>query len=129
MKYQAIETEDAPGAIGPYSQAVVAEPWVLVSGQIGLVPETGELVGTEFSAQARQALKNLTAILTAAGCELGDVVSVDVFVTDMERFADFNRIYAEFFGDHKPARAVIGVWALPKAASVELRCMAKRPGS
>lgn len=123
---QAIITNEAPAAIGPYSQAILSEPFLFVSGQIGLNPQTGEMAGPDFESQASQALKNMKTILNAGGCRLQNVLSVDVFLTDMDVFADFNRIYEAFFPDHRPARAVVAVTGLPKGALVELKCIAKK---
>jgi 2-iminobutanoate/2-iminopropanoate deaminase len=97
-----------------------------VSGQIGLNPAGGELVGDDFSEQARQALANLTSILFAAGYGIADVVSVDVFLTDMGRFSAFNAVYETVFSEHKPARAAVEVSALPRGAKVEIKCVACR---
>lgn len=124
--FSAIQTNEAPAAIGPYSQAVAASDWIFVSGQIGLDPASGELKGPGLDSQARQALENLKAILKAANCELNQVVAVDVFLTDMNDFAVFNAIYEAFFGSHQPARAVVAVSALPKNAVVEIKCIAMR---
>lgn len=124
MSCQVIQTERAPAAIGPYSQAIKVEKWLFVSGQIGLHPETGDLVSEELTGQARQALENMKQVLVAAGCRMTDVVTVDVYLTDMSQFAAFNAIYQEYFADHRPARAVVEVKGLPKAAKVELKCMA-----
>ncbi len=124
---QTIATDRAPAAIGPYSQAVVAEPFFFVSGQLGMLPESGEMAGSDFDSQANQALKNMQQILEAGGCRLDDVLSVDVFLTDMEAFADFNRIYASYFSNHRPARAVVAVAGLPKNALVEIKCVARIP--
>ncbi len=126
MASKAIQTDKAPAAIGPYSQAVVAGPLLFVSGQLGMKPETGELVAPDLSSQARQALQNLKNIVAAGGLELTDVVAVDVFLTDMGNFADFNTIYQEYFSEHRPARAVVAVAALPKGACVEIKCIAYR---
>ncbi|NLI83299.1 MAG: RidA family protein [Deltaproteobacteria bacterium] len=126
MPLHVIKTDKAPAAIGPYSQAILSGPWLFVSGQIPLAPGETQLVDVDFSAQARQALKNLKEIVEAAGYDLGDVVSVDVFLTDMTRFSLFNEIYGQFFGDHKPARAVVEVKALPREAQVEVKCIACR---
>jgi 2-iminobutanoate/2-iminopropanoate deaminase len=126
MGIEAIQTDRAPAAIGPYSQAIKAGAWLFVSGQLGMKPQTGDLVSQEFGDQARQALDNLSAILQAAGYELGDVVSVDVFVTDITQFASFNSIYEQYFSRHKPARAVVEVKGLPRGAKVELKCVACR---
>ncbi len=121
---RSIQTDKAPAAIGPYSQAVKAEGWLYVSGQIPLVPETGEMVDGPFDVQVRRVLENVKAILHAAGYELGDVVAVDVFLTDLGRFAEFNEIYEAFFQGHKPARAVVEVSALPRGALLEMKCAA-----
>lgn len=121
-----IQTQAAPSAIGPYSQGIVAGNLVFVSGQLGLDPTTGELKAQDLTAQARQALANLEAVLSEAGCALTQVASVDVFLTDMNDFAAFNAIYEAFFGSHKPARAVVAVRALPKNAIIEIKCIAYR---
>ena len=126
MECKVIQTNNAPSAIGPYSQGIAAPPWLFVSGQIGLNPETGELVGPDLASQARQALENLRQIVLAAGCDLNCVTAVDVFVTDMGDFAKFNAIYTEYFSAHRPARAVVEVSALPKGAKVEIKCIAYR---
>ncbi len=128
MTRKTIQTTSAPAAIGPYSQGVSAGGWLFVSGQLGLDPATGKLAGSEFAEQARQALKNLGAILVAGGSGFDQVLSVDVYVTDMEKFAEFNNIYSEYFGDHKPARAVVEVSRLPKDALVEIKCVAECGG-
>lgn len=124
MTLKAIQTDQAPAAIGPYSQAISAPPLLFVSGQLGMDPATGELVGDDLSSQAQQALKNLREILRAAGGDLGDVTAVDVFLTDMGKFAEFNGIYQTCFSDHRPARAVVEVSGLPKGAVVEIKCVA-----
>ncbi len=124
MALDAIETNKAPAAIGPYSQAIKAGRWLFVSGQIPLKPETGEMAGDDFDVQARQALSNLGGILEAAGYGLTDVAAVDVFITDMGQFAAFNQIYDQFFSGHKPARAVVEVKGLPRGALVEVKCVA-----
>jgi len=124
MKRSTVKTDKAPAAIGPYSQAVVAPPFVFVSGQLGMDPATGDLVGDDLESQASQALENLRQILTAAGSGLEQVTAVEVFLTDMGRFADFNAIYAKYFSARPPARAVIEVSALPKGACVEIKCTA-----
>jgi len=121
---QPIQTDAAPAAIGPYVQGRKGNGMVFVSGQLGLDPDTGEFAGDDFTAQARQALANLKAILSAAGCTLTDVAAVDVFLADMNDFVPFNRIYQDFFGDHKPARAVVAVKTLPKNGLVEVKCIA-----
>ena len=124
--FSIIQTQAAPAAIGPYSQGIVAGGLLFVSGQLGLDPQTGDLKGQDLNAQARQALANLEAILMAADCGLSQVAAVDVYLTDMNDFSAFNAIYEEFFGSHKPARAVVAVKALPKNAIIEIKCMAWR---
>jgi 2-iminobutanoate/2-iminopropanoate deaminase len=121
-----VQTSHAPAAIGPYSQAIVSEPFVFVSGQLGLIPDTGDLAGPDITAQATQALENLRQILLAAGSDLNHVVSVEVYLTDMGNFSVFNGIYQQVFSDHRPARAVVEVSALPKGGCVEIKCVAVR---
>jgi 2-iminobutanoate/2-iminopropanoate deaminase len=123
MAIQPIETPLAPAAIGPYSQGISAGEWHFVSGQLGMDPETGKLVSEDVAGQAQQALENLKQIVEAAGCSLNQVVAVDVFLTDMGTFLEFNGIYEAFFAGHKPARAVIEVSALPKGGCVEIKCI------
>lgn len=126
MSCHVIQTSRAPAAIGPYSQAIKVDSWLYVSGQIGLQPDTGELVSGDFAAQSKQALENLRHIVLAAEYSLNDVVAVDVFITDISQFALFNGIYQQFFAEHKPARAVVEVKGLPKGALVEIKCIAYR---
>jgi 2-iminobutanoate/2-iminopropanoate deaminase len=126
MTCKVIQTDRAPKAVGPYSQGIAAPPLLFVSGQLGMQPDTGELVSAEFAPQARQALENLLQIVKAAEYDLKDIVAVDVFVTDMNQFAAFNDIYAEYFSAHRPARAVVEVCRLPKDAVVEIKCVACR---
>ena len=124
MTLRTVHTEKAPAAIGPYSQAVIAPPFVFVSGQLGMDPSTGNLVGDDLASQARQALENVKQILVASGSSLEQTTAVEVFLTDMGKFLDFNAIYAEYFSTHKPARAAIEVSALPKGGCVEIKCTA-----
>jgi 2-iminobutanoate/2-iminopropanoate deaminase len=124
MECTVIQTDQAPSAIGPYSQGIAVGSWVFVSGQLGIRPQTGKLVSADFATQARQALENLRQIVLAAGCNLNCVTAVDVFVTDMGNFAEFNGIYSEYFSEHRPARAVVEVSALPKGAKIEIKCVA-----
>lgn len=125
MAVSMIHTVHAPAAIGPYSQAVLTGGLLLTSGQLGLDPETGTLPeGVE--AQAAQALKNIGAILAEAGYERTDVVKTTIFIRNMGDFAAVNRIYAGFFGDHKPARSCVEVSALPKGGLVEIEATAAR---
>ena len=123
MSLKSIQTDKAPAAIGPYSQGIAAGPFRFVSGQIPLDPATGKLVGDDFSAQVRQVLQNLQQIVEAGGGRLQQVAAVDVFLTDMGKFAEFNEIYKQFFSEHRPARAVVEVSALPLGAQVEVKCI------
>lgn len=118
-----VHTDKAPAAVGPYSQATKANGMVFVSGQLGILPDQGKLA-TGFLAQAEQALENLKAILEASGSGLDKVLAVEVFLDDMAAFKDFNEIYAQYFSDHKPARAAIEVGGLPLGGLVELKCTA-----
>lgn len=121
-----IHTDEAAAAVGPYSQATDTGSMVFVSGQLGLSPETGELADG-FTDQTKQALVNMKAIIEAAGLTTADVAICEVFVTDMGNFPEFNDLYAAFFGDHKPARAVVEVSGLPKGGLVEIKCTVVRP--
>ena len=129
MTSKVIQTDLAPKAIGPYSQGIAAPPLLFVSGQLGMQPETGELADGDFASQARQALENLLQIVKAAEYDIKDIVAVDVFVTDLNQFAAFNAIYAEYFSAHRPARAVVEVSRLPKDAVIEIKCVACRTGA
>ena len=115
-----IATDQAPGAIGPYSQGVLAGQTLYVSGQLGIDPATGKLVAGGVSAQARQALNNVMAILLAANMSLRDAVQVQVFLTDITDFAAVNEVYKEFFAEPYPARAAFAVGALPAGGLVEV---------
>jgi reactive intermediate/imine deaminase len=119
-KRQIITTAAAPAAIGPYSQAVKVGSTVYLSGQIPLDPATGQLVGEEFAAQARRVFENLSAVATAAGGSLADVVRLTVYLIDLGRFAEVNEIMARYFKAPYPARAAIGVAALPRGSSIEI---------
>lgn len=119
-----ISTENAPGAIGPYSQAIKAGGMVYCSGQIPIDPETGEFVSHDVSEQTEQVLKNLSAVLEAAGTGLGNVVKTTVFLSDMSDFAAMNEIYGRFFDQNKPARATVQAARLPRDAKVEIECIA-----
>ncbi len=123
-----VTTEEAPAAVGPYSQAVVTGGLVFVSGQIPLDPRTGSPVGGTFGEQVRRALDNLAAVLRAAGSSCDRVVKVVVYMTDMELFGELNAVYEAFFGDHRPARAVVEVAALPGGMAVEIDAVAEVAG-
>ena len=118
-------SDGAPGAIGPYSQAVEIDGWLFTSGQVGLDPATGALVEGGFEAQALRVFENLRAVLGTAGCTFSDVVKATVYVTDLADFQTLNRIYAEAMGDHKPARSTVQVAALPAGALVEIDLVAR----
>ncbi len=120
-----VRTGEAPEAIGPYSQAVVADGWVFCSGQIPLDPHSGDLVLGDVGAQTEQVLRNLAAVLEAAGTGLDRVVKTTVFLADMGDFAAMNQVYAAHFGDHRPARATVQAAGLPKGVSVEIECTAR----
>ena len=119
-----ITTENAPGAIGPYSQAVKTENMVFCSGQIPIDPQTGEFVSDDVAEQTHQVLKNLSAVLEAAGTDLNNVVKTTVFLADMNDFTAMNEVYAEYFSKNKPARATVQAARLPKDARVEIECIA-----
>lgn len=120
MARQIIRTDKAPAAIGTYSQAVKVEQTVYLSGQIPLVPETMELVEGDMAQQIRRVFDNLRAVCQAAGGDLSDIVKLNVFLTDLGNFPMVNEIMAEYFNEPYPARAAIGVAALPKGAGVEM---------
>jgi len=119
-----IATSDAPQAIGPYSQAVRAGNLLFASGQIPLDPATGAIVEGDFAAHARRVFDNLKAVLAAAGATFANVTRSTVYLTDLGNFATLNAIYADYFGDHKPARSTVGVASLPKGATVEVDVIA-----
>jgi 2-iminobutanoate/2-iminopropanoate deaminase len=119
-----ISTENAPGAIGPYSQAVKTGNLVFCSGQIPIDPATGEFVSADVAEQTEQVLKNLSAVLEAAGSSLGDVVKTTVFLADMGDFTAMNEFYARYFSDNNPARATVQAARLPRDARVEIECIA-----
>ena len=119
-----ISTEDAPGAIGPYSQAIKAGNMIFCSGQIPIDPATGEFVSDDVAEQTEQVLKNLKAVLEAAGATLADVVKTGVFLADMNDFAVMNEVYAKYFDANKPARATVQAARLSRDTRVEIDCIA-----
>jgi 2-iminobutanoate/2-iminopropanoate deaminase len=121
---QTVATEHAPKAIGPYSQAIVADGTVYTAGQVALDPQSGALVGQTVSEQTEQVLKNLAAVLAASGSSLGQVVKTTVFLADMADFAAMNEVYARHFGGHRPARSTVQAAGLPKGARVEIDAIA-----
>ncbi len=125
MEYH--HTDGAPGAIGPYSQAVSIGGWLYLSGQAALDPATGKLVEGGFAAEAVQVMANLKAVLAAAGCGFDDVVKTTIYVTDLGDFPVLNQIYGEAMGDHRPARTTVQAAALPLGAVVEIDMVARLP--
>ncbi len=121
----AIHTDDAPGALGPYSQAISCDGWVFASGQIAIDPATGTLIDGDVPAQTDRVLRNLAAVLDAAGARLQTVVKTTVFLSDMANFAAMNEVYARHFGDHRPARATVAAAGLPKGVDVEIEVVAR----
>jgi 2-iminobutanoate/2-iminopropanoate deaminase len=121
-----VSTNQAPAAIGPYSQAIVTGNLVFTAGQIPLDPATMEVVGSEIVAQTEQVFKNLRAVLEGAGSGLDRVVKATVFLQELGDFAAMNEIYARHFGDHKPARSAVQVAALPKGVMIEVEAVALR---
>ena len=126
MSRQAVATANAPGAVGPYSQAIASGPFVFCSGQLGLDPATGELVEGGVEAQAERALKNLTAVLDAAGMSWSDVVKTTIFLADINDFAAVNAVYVQHMPDPPPARSTFAVGALPKGGRIEIEAIAHR---
>lgn len=124
---EALHTDGAPAAIGPYSQAVRSAGFLFTAGQIGLDPATGELVGPDVESQARRVFRNLQAVLAAAGAGFADVVKSTVYLADMADFATVNAIYAEHFDAPYPARSTVQAAGLPKGARVEIDLVARLP--
>jgi len=119
-----ISTVGAPQAIGPYSQAIQVGEMLYTSGQIALTPE-GEMLDGGIHDQAHQVLKNLGAVLAEAGATYNDVIKTTIFLAEMDDFLAVNTVYAEYFGEHKPARSTVAVKTLPRNAKVEIECIAK----
>ena len=128
MAVEPVPTPSAPPAAGPYSPAVRAGDWLVLAGQVGLDPATGRFVEGGVEAQARQVLANVAAILADCGAGLRDVAKTTIFVTDIAQFATVNAVYAEAFGDHRPARSTVQVASLPGGAEVEIEAWAYVPG-
>ena len=121
---QRIQTENAPAAIGPYSQAIKAGGFVFCSGQVAIDPRTGQFVAGGVAEQTEQVLKNLSAVLEAAGSSLDQVVKTTVFLADMKEFSEMNEVYARFFSEPPPARATVAAAGLPRDARVEIEAVA-----
>lgn len=124
MERNVISTEKAPSAIGPYSQAVKTGGFVFVSGQIPLDPVTGEILSTDVQEQTGQVIRNLEAVLTAAGSSLAQVVKTTVFIKDMNEFSKINQVYSQYFKENPPARSTVEVARLPKDVRVEIEAIA-----
>ena len=125
MTKEVVHTSEAPAAVGPYSQAIKDGGLVFCSGQVALDAASGELMGESVTDQTRRAMDNLTAVLRAAGTDLGAVVKVTAYLTDMNDFPEFNEVYGNYFANDPPARATVGVAGLPKGARVEVECIAR----
>lgn len=125
MKLNVIATDGAPAAIGPYSQAVQAGDLLFCSGQIPLDPATGEVVQGNAAVQTGQVMKNIAAVLSAAGAGFDDVIKTTIFLADMADFTAVNEVYGSFFPNHKPARSTVAVKGLPRAVLVEIEVIAK----
>lgn len=121
---QCTHTDDAPAAIGPYSQAMVHGGLVFTSGQIGLVPSTGEMIQGGIEAEIAQCLNNLRAVLLASGASIASIIKVVIFLKDMNDFGVVNQHYQAFLGEHRPARSTVAVAGLPRGALVEIECVA-----
>jgi 2-iminobutanoate/2-iminopropanoate deaminase len=125
MATSVVATDKAPGAIGPYSQAIKCGNLVYTAGQIPLDPATGKLVEGDIAAQTEQVMKNLQAILEASGSSLGQVVKTTCFLTNLDDFAAFNEVYGRYFSENKPARSTVQAVRLPAGANVEVECVAE----
>jgi len=120
---QAVHTNQAPKAVGAYSQAIQHQGMLYTSGQIGLDPQSGQMVADDVSSQAKQVVANLSAVIEAAGGQLNQIIKVTVFLENMDDFPVVNKIYAAWLGEHRPARSTVAVAALPLAAKVEMDCI------
>lgn len=125
--FEVVRTEGAPEALGPYSQALAVDGWIFCSGQIPLDPATGEVVGEDTAEQTDRVMRNLAAVLEAAGASLARVVKTTVFLADIADFQAMNGVYARHFGAHRPARATVQAGGLPKGVKVEIECVARAP--
>ncbi|MBS5988266.1 RidA family protein [Anaerococcus hydrogenalis] len=120
-----IQTKKAPAAVGAYSQGIVTNGFVYSSGQLPLVPETGELISDDIKKATKQSLENVKAIIEEGGSSVEKIVKVNIFLDDVNDFAAVNEAYAEFFGDHKPARSCVEVGKLPKGGLLEIEAIAE----
>lgn len=124
MKKKYIATEKAPSAIGPYSQGIIAGNIVYTSGQLPIDPESGELLKGDIEKETKQCLENVKAIIEEAEGTLADIVKVNVYVTNMDNFSRINKVYGEYFADHKPARSLVEVSKLPQNGDIEIEAIA-----
>ncbi len=124
MKKRVIQTDQAPAAIGPYSQAIRVGDFLYTSGQIALDPQSGEFLSGEIEQETERTIENISAILIAGGLSLENVIKTTVYLTDLSHFARMNHIYEKYFSGNKPARACVQVAALPKGAKVEIEAIA-----
>ena len=125
MSIKLTHTDKAPAAIGPYSQAAILGNVVFTSGQVPIIPETGELVTDDIKKATKQSLENVKTILENSGSSLEQVAKVNIFISDMNNFAAVNEVYAEYFSTHKPARSCVEVAKLPKDALIEIEAIAE----
>lgn len=126
MSKKIFETKNAPAPIGPYNQAVEANGILFVSGQVAIVPSTGEMITNDIDAEAHQVMKNIEAILTEAGLSFANIVKASIFLSDMALFSKVNEVYSQYFTGEYPARECVAVKTLPKNANVEISVMAAR---
>jgi 2-iminobutanoate/2-iminopropanoate deaminase len=125
MSVQYLHTSEAPEAIGPYSQATAVGGFLFTAGQVALDPKTMQVVAGDVTVQAEQVMKNLTAVITNAGCSWAEVVKTTIFLVDMADFAKVNEVYARHIGNSRPARSTVAVAGLPRGVRVEIECIAK----
>lgn len=124
MTLKVVDTKKAPGAVGPYSQGMATAGMVFTSGQLPIVPETGEIILDDINQATRQSLENVKAVLDEAGTGLDKVVKVTIYIKDMNDFPEVNKVYEEYFSSHKPARSCVEVARLPKDGRVEIEAIA-----
>ncbi|WP_236909288.1 RidA family protein [Clostridium sp. Cult3] len=124
MSISSIATNKAPSAVGPYSQGIKANSLIFTSGQLPIVPETGELLKNDIKKETRQCLENVNSILKEAGATLENVVKVNIYIVNMDDFSSINEVYEEYFNEHKPARSCVEVSRLPKDGNIEIEAIA-----
>lgn len=124
MKLELLSTDKAPGAVGPYSQGSKGNNMIFTSGQLPIVPETGELLKGDIQKETRQSLENVLAVIKAGGGTLEDILKVNIYITDMSQFSLINEVYEEYFNKHKPARCCVEVSKLPADGNIEIEAIA-----